>query len=52
MVGALLVSASTTGALVDTSFVRLDVVKVFTAVGAIIVVYLMVQYRRMARGNA
>jgi hypothetical protein len=52
IVGALLISASTTGALVETSFVRLDVVKVFTAVGTVIVVYLMVQYRRMARGNA
>jgi Major Facilitator Superfamily len=48
-VGAVLVSAGRTGVLVNTSFVRLDAVKVVTAIGAVISLYLMVQYRRMAR---
>lgn len=52
MVGAMLVAASATGALADTPFIRLDVVKIFTATGAVIVFYLMVQYRRMARRSA
>lgn len=46
-VGALLVAASLTGVIVDTSFIRLDVVKILTAVGSVIALYLMVQYRRM-----
>jgi hypothetical protein len=48
-VGAALVAAGKTDVLVDTSFVRLDVVKVVTAIGAVISLYLMAQYRRMAR---
>lgn len=50
--GGALVAASSTVALLDTSWIRLDPVKIVTAVSALIIAYLTVEFHRMARGFA
>ncbi|WP_301123078.1 MFS transporter [Mycolicibacterium fortuitum] len=46
--GGALVAASSTVALLDTSWIRLDPVKIVTAVSAVIIAYLTVEFHRMA----
>lgn len=46
--GGALVAASSTAALLDTSWIRLDPVKIVTAVSAVIIAYLTVEFHSMA----
>ncbi|CAN3132288.1 MFS transporter [Mycobacterium sp. smrl_JER01] len=48
--GGALVAASSTAALLDTSWIRLDPVKIVTAAGTVIIAYLTVAFHRMATG--
>lgn len=48
--GGVLVAASSTFAFLDTPSIRLDCVKIITAISALIVVYLAFQFRTMATG--
>jgi hypothetical protein len=50
--GAALVAASASGVLVDLPLIRLDLVKIIPAVGAVVALYLMRQYRQMAARNS
>jgi len=47
--GSVLVAASATGVFVNTSLIRLDVVKILTGLGAGVALFLMLQYSRMER---
>ncbi|WP_157121466.1 MFS transporter [Nocardia miyunensis] len=49
--GGLLVAAANSFVWVDSSFIRLDAVKITTAIGAGVVIYIVVEYRRMARAD-
>ncbi|MBF6546637.1 MFS transporter [Nocardia brasiliensis] len=47
-IGGLAVSMSRGGALLDSSFIRLDAVKILTALGAIVALYIAIEYHRMS----